>query len=399
MEETREDLEVLLNVIYDGLHIDVHDFTVETFPTLATVLRMASKYKIERPCQAIVARIRQQWPASLADHDALVAQVRAPVAQQLGADDKGKARDAGPLNANMNANPLADINAAAADYFRQQAMRPSASGPQLPASYARDGPIMINPSRRRMAVPAHIQPLAPPPNMAQPVNYGAHFLPMGMGPPAAQAERNDTAQEPIPGPSNAKPAAPAVGPAPAQAAAAAAAPAPPAEKEDLIIHPASVIAVLRECGYSDAALFFPLFYALSRTTAQFGGGALGYHLAPLSAADMERFVVGIERLRARHTALVVSTPSFDSVRTPGGSLHFCREGARELWTGLVYTLLVTNEQHAHEPVEEWQDMVASVNAQYGRYQVCAECCKAVVAKIQTYRVSLWDSLPRFFELA
>ncbi|RPD60613.1 hypothetical protein L226DRAFT_461305, partial [Lentinus tigrinus ALCF2SS1-7] len=70
MEETREDLEVLLNVIYDGLHIDVKDLTVETFPTLATVLRMGTKYNIERPCHEIVARIRKQWPAALVDHDA-----------------------------------------------------------------------------------------------------------------------------------------------------------------------------------------------------------------------------------------------------------------------------------------------------------------------------------------
>ncbi|KAI0708487.1 hypothetical protein C8Q76DRAFT_627189, partial [Earliella scabrosa] len=80
MEETREDLETLLNVIYDGLRVDVQELTVETFPALATVLRMATKYNIERPCEDIVARIRAQWPATLSQHDAREAQHRAELA-------------------------------------------------------------------------------------------------------------------------------------------------------------------------------------------------------------------------------------------------------------------------------------------------------------------------------
>ncbi|OSC99302.1 hypothetical protein PYCCODRAFT_1373396, partial [Trametes coccinea BRFM310] len=70
MEETAEEVEALLNMVYDGLHVGVQDLTVETFPTLATVLRMATKYKINRPCADILARIRAEWPATLAQHDA-----------------------------------------------------------------------------------------------------------------------------------------------------------------------------------------------------------------------------------------------------------------------------------------------------------------------------------------
>ncbi|KAI0324294.1 hypothetical protein GY45DRAFT_1263095, partial [Cubamyces sp. BRFM 1775] len=70
MEETADEVEALLNVVYDGLRVDVQELTVETFPTLANVLRMAKKYKIDRPCADIVARIRAEWPSTLAQHDA-----------------------------------------------------------------------------------------------------------------------------------------------------------------------------------------------------------------------------------------------------------------------------------------------------------------------------------------
>ncbi|TBU30336.1 hypothetical protein BD311DRAFT_612576, partial [Dichomitus squalens] len=77
MEETREDLEALLGVIYDGLRYDVQDLTVETFPTLATLLRMSKQYEVEKPVEDIVARIRAEWPATLAQHDAKEAKLRA----------------------------------------------------------------------------------------------------------------------------------------------------------------------------------------------------------------------------------------------------------------------------------------------------------------------------------
>ncbi|KAI1792763.1 hypothetical protein LXA43DRAFT_842242, partial [Ganoderma leucocontextum] len=77
MEETPEDLEALLGVIYDGLRLDVQELTVETFPTLATLLRMSKRYQIEKPCQDIVACIRAEWPAALVQHDAKEVKLKA----------------------------------------------------------------------------------------------------------------------------------------------------------------------------------------------------------------------------------------------------------------------------------------------------------------------------------
>lgn len=167
-------------------------------------------------------------------------------------------------------------------------------------------------------------------------------------------------------------------------------------KEDLIVHPGSVIALLRECGYDDASLLFPLFYALSRTTWQFGGPALGHHLAPLLASDVERLVVGVERLRSAHTSLAVAAPNFDPV--PSNPPHFCLNGAQTLWGSLVCTLFVTRRQLPHEPLEEWREMATVVSTEFVRYQICTDCCRGILAKIVAHRQNLWNSLPKFFEL-
>ena len=55
-------------------------------------------------------------------------------------------------------------------------------------------------------------------------------------------------------------------PRPVMGPSRASAPVTVTVKEDLIVHPASVITLLRDCGYSDSALLFPVFCdALSQT--------------------------------------------------------------------------------------------------------------------------------------
>ncbi len=58
--------------------------TVETFPALATLLRMAKRYQIEKPCQDIVAHIHAEWPASLAQHDTKEAKLKAERTKRFG---------------------------------------------------------------------------------------------------------------------------------------------------------------------------------------------------------------------------------------------------------------------------------------------------------------------------
>ncbi|KAM5546012.1 hypothetical protein V8D89_000138 [Ganoderma adspersum] len=414
MKETPEDLEALLGVIYDGLRLDVQDLTVESFPTLAALLRMSKHYQIERPCQDIVARIRAEWPAVLAQHDAKEAKLNAGHAikdcGQLGGDVKPPPNIVESLR---NVQP------------RVVNPMPPLMPPPVPRMAP---PLPIRNYGMQTAGNQNLQQLgaylglpvegmfypAPRPGN-NPVMGGVGRGGGGVGYPPPPRHINPNA---LAGPSNARGPGPARGPAPPPAAPH---PSPPYgagagvgaanAEEDLIVHPASVIGLLRECGYADAQLLFPLFYSLSRTTWQFGGPALGHHLAPLSTADVERFVVGIERVREHHTAFAITVPTLDPSPhqpVPGGMAFAaaqaqtqCNEGIKQLWQGCGSTLLlpVAGRGLARQPLEDLARLAQGIPAQAGRNRVCPACGRALAAKIEAFRRELWAKLPQFFELA
>ena len=170
-----------------------------------------------------------------------------------------------------------------------------------------------------------------------------------------------------------------------------------ANSQDILVHPASVIALLRKCNYNEPHRLFPLFYSLSRRTWQFGGRALGHHLAPLMLADIERFVVGVERLRSAHTQCVLTIPNIAPFYTATG-LHVCSDRLSTMWTALVVTQLSSPSRAAHEPLEEWRDIMTAIEARHTDYGVCEDCCVAALAAVEEYRNALWMSLPGWFEL-
>ncbi|EPS99145.1 hypothetical protein FOMPIDRAFT_44312, partial [Fomitopsis schrenkii] len=65
LDDSKEEVEALLNVIYDGFHNDFPELNVITFPTLANIYRMATKYRINRARADILARIKEEWPFDL----------------------------------------------------------------------------------------------------------------------------------------------------------------------------------------------------------------------------------------------------------------------------------------------------------------------------------------------
>lgn len=249
--------------------VDVQNLSVETFPSLSNILRMATKYKVGRPCDDILARIPAEWPANLVQHDAKERELRDRLSRIYGNRPPG----------------------------------------------AQQG--------------------APPP-------------------------------EPV------------------------------APEEDTIVHPASVISLLRECGYNDVDLLFPLFYALSCTTWQFGGPSLGLNLAPLSAADVERLVVGTERLRTAHISFAVVTPEFPA--SPTHPPHFCILGVTQIWSTML-PLLLPPARRRSRPIEDWYDMIPVATNGHLQYHVCALCARAIAAKVEAVRQRLWASLPAYFELS
>jgi len=70
LDDEADDIECLLNTIYDGLHIDFPTLNTENFPKVAALLRMSTKYKLNRPRAVILDCLRSEWPSTLLKHDA-----------------------------------------------------------------------------------------------------------------------------------------------------------------------------------------------------------------------------------------------------------------------------------------------------------------------------------------
>ncbi|CCM04494.1 uncharacterized protein FIBRA_06674 [Fibroporia radiculosa] len=273
LDDTKDDIEALLNVIYNGLRIDFPELTVENFTVLSGIFRMSSKYKIDRPRTDIIDRIQQEWPCLLEQHDAKY------------------------------------------EAFRKRYEQTS-------SHISQGGQLVPNP----------------------------HY----------------------------------------DFAVAAAA------GEDIVVHPASVIALLREGGCNTPSILAPLFYALSCDTWQFGGPAVGHHIAPLALTDIERFIVGLERLRATHAAYAVQGPTFG---IPASHVPVCSPGIRSYWAEVSKALL-QRTTGSRRPIEDWKDVIAIANQEGGftAYGVCPECSAAAIRNMKSIRQQLWRQLPTFFQL-
>lgn len=254
LDDAADDIEALLNVIYEGMRFDVPQLNVENFPTLSSLLRMCVKYEVDRPRTEIIRRIQEEWPFALEKHD----QKREAFAAQIANN----------------------------------------------AQHARD---------------------------------------------------------------------------------------------DIIVHPASVIALLRECKYDSSELLTPLFYALSRTTWQFGGQAAGHHIAPLTHADIERFIIGVERLRSEHAYFAVNCPSAVALG-PRVQGHQCWPNIRSYWTAMSVSLL-PNAAGTKQPVEDWLAVIKAAKAPaywQDAWKVCPGCGDMVIREMEMRRALLWSHLRTHF---
>lgn len=252
--------------------IDIPNITVESAPLLSSILRMCTKYKIDRPCNDIIRRFRSEWPHKLVDHDAKTA-------------------------------ALHEQQSRAAPYIVQ-------NGVQVP-----------NPQ------------------------YD-----------------------------------------------------PNANEEDLIIHPGSVIALLRDCGYNTSEVLTPLFYALSRGTWQFGGAAIGHHIAPLSHADIERLIIGIERIRSQHADFVTQVPLLLAVPAPPHRPE-CGAGVKAYWQSLAPSMLKATNG-SRQPVEDWGSIISQARSRriISGHGACDGCERQVLAEMEKRRATLWADMAKHFEL-
>lgn len=168
--------------------------------------------------------------------------------------------------------------------------------------------------------------------------------------------------------------------------------------QDLIVHPAAVIAVLREVKCTDAVLMTPLFYDLSRRIWQLAGATSGHHLGPLDSSDVERLLIGVARLRTSHmmrasATTLVMLPSQEHQGTCG-----LRWGAT--YIPALNRVLIREGNLMSEPVEDWEAAKLYVKAipPLEQQGICAGCKELIVKYVEEQQKLIWASLAASFEL-
>lgn len=124
-------------------------------------------------------------------------------------------------------------------------------------------------------------------------------------------------------------------------------------EEYTVIHPATVIALLRKCGYSSADLFAPLFYSLSTYLWQFANTVSPYPLGGLSTLDTQRLVLGVNKLRAFHVR---------EAQCPIGVVphQACRSALVVGWCGEAYNILHFQGNDMCRPLESWAALISRI---------------------------------------
>jgi hypothetical protein len=179
--------------------------------------------------------------------------------------------------------------------------------------------------------------------------------------------------------------------------------------ENLIVHPASVIGLLRECNYNNPELLTPLFYDLSTKVWQFEAPFTGYHITPLSPADKERLIVGINKLRSLQIQSF-ACPIVTCLRHPPAEQRrvlACQTELLRMWHNVASAWMVREGDHCR-PVEDWAGMVGMIKTACSKAAtardaqkdaLCANCCNSVVATVEQSRRTIWNSLTGLFALA
>ena len=162
--------------------------------------------------------------------------------------------------------------------------------------------------------------------------------------------------------------------------------------EDHDVHPAAVIALLRQCGYHAPELLAPIFYALSRWSKRFGGAAAGFNIAPLSHADIERLIVGIDRLRAENSKMLTALP----LGLPGHAM-LCGRAFLSYYAMRINAGAIAGQ---HSPIEVWKVVAEAVQQapQDAAGAPCSACRDIAATTMKTSREAMWEHMAEFFEL-
>lgn len=125
----------------------------------------------------------------------------------------------------------------------------------------------------------------------------------------------------------------------------------------------------------------------------------GHRIAQLSHADIERFVIGLEKLRAAFVQIAADYHARSGARR---IVPYARLETFKFWqTSVVEMLAMKNTvMTVQRPVEALKGMAASAKTTLlARGTCCSACADEVVAYLTRSRAVLWASLPVVFGLA
>ncbi|KAI0034784.1 hypothetical protein K488DRAFT_44718 [Vararia minispora EC-137] len=170
-----------------------------------------------------------------------------------------------------------------------------------------------------------------------------------------------------------------------------------------IVHPSSVIALLREGGVQDVDLLAPLFYDLSRRIWQLGPPFSGHNIKYLPSADVERLLYGSATLRATHARMASTIPSaFIFPSQAHAHVHTTRHAhaMAAWWSSAIIPQLLHDIGHnmQGEPVEDWE--TARTQAAQSLPHIAGDCvcCKGTLDYMSTCQTVLWDNIAGYFGL-
>jgi hypothetical protein len=168
---------------------------------------------------------------------------------------------------------------------------------------------------------------------------------------------------------------------------------------NLPIHPAAVIALLRAINYDDQGLLMALFYDISRRTPQLSSGVyINHPLSCLAPADIERFVIGLARLRMAQVQMYTS-PMLVAVPEHWGT---CHSHIHAFWTYTAQPLLLLPAGLMSQPIEDLEtvrQMVRSATTESAfPWSVCSACRTEVLQYVEREQAELWRSMSMFFAL-
>ncbi|KAA1471981.1 hypothetical protein DENSPDRAFT_149911 [Dentipellis sp. KUC8613] len=158
------------------------------------------------------------------------------------------------------------------------------------------------------------------------------------------------------------------------------------------IHPALVIALLREVKCGDTSLLAALFYDLSRRSWDLSENALE-SLEPLSAADRERYILGVTKLRVAYvleSRLPPPTISITHIHTEP-----CTTGLNFFFSRIAKDLRSADAEIMADPMGGLQAILDISWKDFPR-RICPECHSEFLSNVHGLQQRQWNGLEELF---